>query len=117
MVNVQADTFLSHMLATTMLRGMALMQVKIATALLAVSCLVTAGLGLAQEAPAAKQPAPPPAKSKEKEQPNNPRPQPAEEKKVFTDRYGDPMPTGAIARFGSTRLRHGFTTWAVAFSP
>ncbi|HEX5270856.1 MAG TPA: WD40 repeat domain-containing protein [Gemmataceae bacterium] len=33
------------------------------------------------------------------------------------DRLGDPLPAGALVRFGTTRLRHGGTVYAVALSP
>jgi RNA polymerase sigma factor (sigma-70 family) len=34
-----------------------------------------------------------------------------------TDRRGDPLPDGAVVRFGSARLRHGAVIWASALSP
>ncbi len=37
--------------------------------------------------------------------------------KVKADAAGDPLPPGAIARLGSTRLRHGTCVTAVVFSP
>jgi WD40 repeat protein len=42
---------------------------------------------------------------------------PKEEKPARTDRYGDPLPPGAIARLGTIRLRHAEDIGEVAFSP
>ena len=43
----------------------------------------------------------------------------AEARKVDSrvDQFGDPLPPGALARMGTTRLRHGGQVHAVAFSP
>jgi WD40 repeat protein len=38
-------------------------------------------------------------------------------KQAAVDRYGDPLPPGAVARLGSFRLRHTGPVWAVGFAP
>jgi WD40 repeat protein len=44
-------------------------------------------------------------------------PPPAKGKQRSSDRYGDALPRGAIARLGTVRLRHPGSISAVAFSP
>src|SRR5947209_1681806 len=42
---------------------------------------------------------------------------PSQKEFVHTDRYSDPLPLGAISRFGTVRLRHRGEVWSVIFSP
>src|SRR5436309_12493644 len=34
-----------------------------------------------------------------------------------TDRHGDPLPPGAVARYGTVRLRHSRPVTSISFSP
>lgn len=40
-----------------------------------------------------------------------------EEKPVLSDRYGDPLPPGALARIGTVRLNHGGEILGITFAP
>jgi WD40 repeat protein len=46
-----------------------------------------------------------------------PQGEPLPRKKPRTDRHGDPLPQGAVARLGSLRLRHGGAAGALSLSP
>ncbi|HEY7311659.1 MAG TPA: sigma-70 family RNA polymerase sigma factor [Gemmataceae bacterium] len=57
-------------------------------------------------------PAAPPPRAKVAAEPKK-----AEAARVRTDRHGDPLPDGAIARLGTVRWRHGDLVHALAYSP
>jgi WD40 repeat protein len=42
---------------------------------------------------------------------------PGQETGAAKDRFGDPLPVGAVARLGTVRLRHGADVLSVSFSP
>jgi RNA polymerase sigma factor (sigma-70 family) len=101
-------------LAEETMRNMTVAKTRLGAVLLLVAGVLAVGAGLvAHQVLAAQQPdgksmpagGPRPAKDE-----NGPQP-------VRTDRYGDPLPAGAVARLGTVRLRHGFSTYAFAFTP
>jgi RNA polymerase sigma factor (sigma-70 family) len=102
-------------LAEEGMRSMAMTKTKVALALL-LAAGVVAGVGALaqQESPASqrneKQLAEPEARSKKVEPPN-------EKQQARTDRYGDPLPDGALVRLGTLRWRAGSEVNALAYSP
>jgi WD40 repeat protein len=82
-------------------------RLKVGLALL-LAAAVVAGGAVAHRVLAAKPPEPP--------QPAQP-PQPARHEVALADRYGDPLPAGAVARLGTVRLRHQNQAEGVVFSP
>jgi RNA polymerase sigma factor (sigma-70 family) len=90
---------------------------KVGAVLLALAALALGAGLIAHQVPAVK-----PAEGKQQAQAKPPTPKPSEipEKitpQVRTDRYGDPLPDGALVRLGTVRFRVGFLTYSLAVSP
>jgi RNA polymerase sigma factor (sigma-70 family) len=96
--------------ADAVIRALLLARLKvIALALLLTCAAVGAGVWMygatvQSEEPSARTAAPEPSKAEE----------PAA---VQTDRFGDPLPAGALARMGTASLRHGSSVFFVTFLP
>jgi len=98
-------------LAQEVARGMALVRVTLASALVLTVGLVAAGAGLSSHSP-------PPAQPPSPQQAGAKNDLPAPVKKTErVDRFGDPLPPHALARLGSERFRHGGVIRALAFGP
>src|SRR5262249_5807126 len=105
-------------LAEAGVKGVALSRAKLALVLLLAAGVAVAGMGtLAHEPPAAK-----PAAAGQDGAPRSPareagQAQPEGGKPDRADRYGDPLPPGAVARIGPTRLQGTDQVYVAAYSP
>lgn len=100
------------LLAETALGGSATVKAKVRAVELLLTGIVVASAGtLAPTQPAQKQAETPAARKAQERGKSEKKPS------ALTDRYGDPLPRGAIGRIGTTRFLHGGTVMKVAFSP
>jgi RNA polymerase sigma factor (sigma-70 family) len=98
------------------LHTLALAQLKTVAALVAaVIFVVAAAAGLARVAPAGRFGEESRAETSPPRGATAPRPEPKGVARA--DLFGDPLPGDVLARMGTTRFRHGNTTYGVAFSP
>jgi RNA polymerase sigma factor (sigma-70 family) len=95
-------------LAESVTRAMALTNFKVGVTFAVAATILATGIGLAAYRAIPTRPA-----TSDLQNPQNPeakvndRPNPAGKLQVRTDRYGDSLPVGAVARMGTSRLRQG----------
>jgi len=95
-----------------------LAKLKVILALVLTMGLAGSGVGVVAyqarvaELPEARQEEGPKAAARDADRPRSRREEPAR-----VDRYGGPLPPGALARLGTTRFRQGFMLYTVTFSP
>jgi RNA polymerase sigma factor (sigma-70 family) len=105
-------------LASGVTRALFATRWKIATALLLAAAVVAAGAGLAMHQAPATQEEEARQEGEWKPGANAPeRPKTEEQAKTATDRFGDPLPRGAVARLGTVRFRPGTSINCVSFAP
>ncbi|HMC63570.1 MAG TPA: sigma factor-like helix-turn-helix DNA-binding protein, partial [Gemmataceae bacterium] len=118
-----AGTVSAHVVALVDAASQSLSVIKLKTiALLLVGlCVLGAGAGVVAQRvstskhPEAQQGEEPEAVAKRPEAAKKEKSAPDDPKKPRTDRYGDPLPDGVLARMGSGRMRHG--CYRLGFSP
>lgn len=100
------------LLAESALGGMATVKAKVVIGLLLLTGVLAAGASVVARLQPAAQQAQPPAATKVQETPK------AEgQRSTRTDRYGDPLPAGAVARIGSVRWWCGQSHWPLVYAP
>jgi RNA polymerase sigma factor (sigma-70 family) len=97
-----------------MIRTMLLTRLRAAVLLVTIGLLGVGAAALAHHTLADRQPAQPDPVAAQA--PPQAEPAPGVERPAI-DRYGDPLPPGALARLGTVRLRHGGAVTGVVFTP
>jgi RNA polymerase sigma factor (sigma-70 family) len=98
------------------IKGMGATKVKAGMALLLMTSMLVAGTGVvAHQTQESRQPPEKQAVEKPAAQGRD-KAQPEEKPQVAVDRYGDPLPDGALARLGTLRMRHSTFITGAAFT-
>jgi RNA polymerase sigma factor (sigma-70 family) len=105
-------------LAEDGVKGMVLSKAKLTLVLVLAASVAVAGTGMvAHEVLAVKQPAAEKARAPQPMAGDGRRAQPEDDKAVRNDRYGDPLPDGAVVRIGTSRLQGNEHIYVAAYSP